>query len=473
MNNMKQYIPIICLSILSVSWTGYIPEHGQNNETYDEVAQKLTDDQLLDTIQYYTFKYFMDGAEPNSGLARERYHMDGIYPQNDKHIVTSGGSGFGIMALIVGMEREFITREEGLTRFQKIMGFLEKADRFHGVCPHWWDGETGKVRPFSQKDIGGDVVETSYLAQGLYTMKQYLNSDVPKEKELRERIDEFIDVIEWNWHEQESNVLYWHWSPEYNWEMAHEIQGYNECLITYVMAASSKEYAIRSETYHEGWARGGDISGRNEKYGLVLGLNHNGNNEYGGPLFWAHYSYLGLDPRNLEDRYADYWQHNVNHVLIDYRYCLENPNGFKGYGENCWGLTASYSVNGRVFKVNKKRQVKIANTYPIGYTGHCPTNDVGVISPTAALSSMPYTPEKSLKAARYFYEELGDRLMGPYGFYDAFSLEYEWFPQRYLAIDQGPIVVMIENYRSGLLWKLFMQNTEVQEGLKRLGFETN
>ena len=232
--------------------------------------------------------------------------------------------------------------------------------------------------------------------------------------------------------------------------MNHHVRGYNECMITYVMGASSNTHPVSNDAFHHGWARDGEIRGENYRYDLLLDLNHNGASEYGGPLFWSHYSYLGLDPRNLKDAYSDYWQHNVNHTLIDYYHCVENPHNYKGYGENCWGLSASYSLN--------------------GYSAHSPARDLGVISPTAALSSFPYTPEQSMKAARYFYDSLGTKLLGPYGFYDAFSLEDDWFPQRYLAIDQGPVVVMIENYRTGLLWDLFMSNEEVQNGLKKLGF---
>jgi len=410
----------------------------------------LTDEQLLDTIQYRTFQYFWDGAEPVSGLARERFHMDGVYPENDKHIITSGGSGFGLMALVVGMERGFISREEGVARLEQNILFLENSDRFHGVWPHWLNGETGKVKPFSRRDNGGDLVETAYLVQGLLTIRPYLDDSEPAEAALQERITALIDGVEWDWYQRDEPVLYWHWSPDLDWAMNHTIRGYNECLITYVLAASSKTHLITPEAYHQGWARAGAISGENYKYDLLLDMNHNGDKEYGGPLFWSHYSFLGLDPRNLKDSYSDYWQHNVNHVMIDYLHCVENPKGYAGYGEECWGLTASYSVN--------------------GYSAHSPARDLGVISPTAALASFPYTPEKSMKAARFFYDSLGTRLFGPYGFYDAFSLEYDWFPQRYLAIDQGPIVVMIENYRTRLLWDLFMSNREVQNGLKKLGF---
>jgi len=443
--------------------------NNSRKQSANNSIRELTDEQLLDSIQLSTFRYFWDGAEPNSGMARERFHVNGVYPQDDKHIVTSGGSGFGIMALVVGIERGFINREQGMERFGRIMNFLESADRFHGVCPHWWDGETGKMKPFSEKDNGGDLVETSYLVQGLLTLRQYLNLQDEEEKSLHKRISLFIDEVEWTWHEK-NHVLLWHWSPEYDFEMNHEIRGYNECLITYILAASSENYAISPETYHKGWARDGNIIGEHTKYGFSLQFDHNGSKEFGGPLFWAHYSFLGLDPRNLADRYADYWQENVNHTMINYSYCVDNPHNFAGYGKDCWGLTASYSINRKALEAPETDRKRLANQLLPGYMAHSPSNDVGVISPTAALSSFPYSPEQSLRAARFFYNTLGDKLVGMYGTYDAFSIQYDWYPERYLAIDQGPIVVMIENYRTGLLWDLFMQNEEISRGLERLGF---
>ena len=383
-----------------------------------QLRSNLSDEDLMTLVQKQTFQYFWDGAEPVSGMAPERIHLDGNYPQNDKTIVTSGGSGFGIMAILVGIERGFITREEGLERFEKIADWLEKADRFHGIYSHWLYGETGEVRPFGSEDDGVDLVESSFLFQGLLCVRQYFMDGNDREKQLAGKIDKLWREAEWNWYrgENKENVLIWHWSPNYGWKINHKILGYDECLITYVMAACSPTYPIQAEVYHEGWARKGEIKGGPTKYGYELALRHNGSPEYGGPLFWAHYSYLGLDPRNLEDEYADYWQHNKNHVLIDYEYCVENPKNYPGYGPNCWGLTASYSVR--------------------GYSAHKPGNDRGVISPTAALSSIPYAPEESLAAMRYFYEELGDSLWGDYGFFDAFSIRDEWFPKRYLAIDQ-------------------------------------
>jgi hypothetical protein len=413
----------------------------------------MSDDSLLTLVQYRTFQYFWAGAEPVSGMARERFHVDGIYPENDKNVITSGGSGFGLMTILAGIGRGFISRAEGLTRFQKMIVFLQNADRFHGAWPHWLYGETGKVKPFSTKDNGGDLVETAYLVQGLLTVRQYFKDGNEAEKKLAEDIDKLWKEVEWSWFTKGGeDVLYWHWSPDYGWEMNFPVKGYNECLILYILAASSPTYPIPVEAYHRGWARGGEIKTNIEKYGYILELKHNGAEEYGGPLFWSHYSYLGLNPKNLKDQYADYWQHNINHTLINWQWCVRNPKDYAGYNEKCWGLTASYSVN--------------------GYAAHAPgdTDDLGVISPTAAISSIPYTPEQSLNAIRYFYDHYGEKVWGQYGFYDAFSEQNNWYPQRYLAIDQGPEVVMIENYRTGLLWKLFMSCQEVKEGLNKLGF---
>jgi hypothetical protein len=413
---------------------------------------KLSDDELLTLVQKQTFKYFWDGAEPTSGLARERIHEDGEYPENDQNVITTGASGFGVMAILVGIERKFITRQEGLQRFQKIVDYLGKADRFHGAWPHWMQGETGKVKPFGQKDNGGDLVESAFLMQGLLCVRQYFANGNAEEKALAARINKLWEEVEWDWYRNGKNVLYWHWSPTYAWEMNFPVKGYNECLIMYVLAASSPTHTIPAEVYHQGWARNGDIKANVEMYGFKIPLDHQGAKGSVGPLFWAHYSYLGLDPRGLKDRYADYWEHNRNHTLIHRAYCIDNPKGFKGYGENAWGLTSSYS--------------------PKGYDGHSPNNDLGVIAPTAALSSFPYTPKESMQVIRYLYDQLGDKLWGSYGFYDAYSETQNWFPKRYLGIDQGPIVVMIENQRSGLLWNLFMSCPEVQSGLKKLGFES-
>jgi len=398
----------------------------------------ITDDELLDLIQEKTFRYFYDFSEPNSGMARER--------NNSGSIVTMGGSGFGIMALIVAMERGFVTRQDGLEHLKKVLNFLETCDRFHGAWPHWLNGTTGKVIPFTTKDDGADLVETSFMVQGLITMRQYLDPQIQDEQVLINRINLLVDSVEWDWFTRGQNVLYWHWSPDYDWAMNLKIQGYNETLITYVLAASSNTHTIAPEVYHEGYAQSGAIVNGNTFYGYVLPLGW----DYGGPLMFTQYSYLGLDPRNLQDEYANYWQQGVNMSLINWAYCVDNPKNYVGYSEVSWGLTASDN--------------------PWGYGVHYPKNDLGVITPTAAVSALPYTPEQSMNAIHHFYYILGDKLWGEYGFYDAFDVTEGWWADSYLALDEGPIVCMIENYRTGLLWDLFMSAPEVQQGLDKLGF---
>lgn len=446
---MRLFIIIVAVSLSLIACNVQTKKEEIKDSPEAELV-KVTDDVLMDSVQKQTFNYFWDGAEPNSGMAPERIHMDNIYPSNDKHIVTTGGTGFGLMAILVGIERGFITKDQALERYEKIVAFLEKADRFHGAWPHWIDGTTGKVKPFSAKDDGGDLVETAFLIQGLLTVKEYFKNDTDRGKQLSGRIQKLWEEVEWDWYTKGENVLYWHWSPKFNWEMNFPVGGYNECLIMYVLAAASPTHPISKEVYEQGWARKGDIKSGTELYDLETVLDHYEHDESPvGPLFWAHYSYMGLNPKELKDQYGDYWKLNKNHALIHYRHSISNPSNHKGYSDECWGLTSSYSMN--------------------GYAGHRPGNDLGVISPTAALSSMPYTPDESIKFLRFMYEKQ-DSLIGKFGPYDAFSFEHKWYLPRYLAIDQGPIPVMIENHRTGLLWDLFMKNEEVLNGLKKLGF---
>lgn len=423
-------------------------------ETQDEQGAFVPTDNdlaLLDKVQRQTFDYFWDGALPNSGLAAERIHMDGEYPSNDKHILTTGGSGFGLMAILVGVERGYITRDQALKRYIKVVDFLAKADRYHGAWPHWLDDNTGKTKAFSTYDDGGDLVETAFLIQGLLTVAEYFRGGNQQEQQLVNDIQKLYEEVEWDFYTKGENVLYWHWSENYQWKMNFPVGGYNECLIMYILAAASPTHPISKEVYEQGWARNGAITEDTTFYDLPTILDHyEHDGDPVGPMFWSHYSYLGLNPKGLKDQYADYWALNLNHALIQYRYCVDNPKGYQGYGENCWGMSSSYSMK--------------------GYAGHRPGDmDLGVITPTAALASMPYTPKESMQFLRYMYTEQ-DSLIGKYGPYDAFSLENDWYVPRYLAIDQGPIPVMIENYRTGLLWELFMRNKDVQNGLDKLGF---
>lgn len=402
---------------------------------------QLKDDALLEAVARQTFRFFWEGAEPASFLARDR-SAGSADPPGD--LVAVGGSGFGMMALIVAVERGWVARTDALVRLERMVAVLEGAERHHGAYPHFLHGETGKTIPFMPMDDGGDLVETALLMMGLLTVRQYLGSEAA----LVARITALFDAVEWDFYRNGQNVLYWHWSPRHGWVMNHSIRGWNETLIVYVLAAGASRQAIDRTVYEQGFCANADYRNGKDYHGVRLPLGP----ELGGPLFFAHYSFLGLDPHRLRDGHADYWLQNSAQVAINRAHCIANPGGFKGYNADCWGLTASDD--------------------PDGYNAHAPDNDNGTISPTAALSSFPYAPEACFAALRHFLSAHGERVWGRFGFTDAFNETRDWWADTFLAIDQGPIVVMMENYRTALLWKLFMAAPEVRRGLARLGFKS-
>jgi hypothetical protein len=429
------------------------------------IIKNLSDSALLEVVQRQTFRFFWHDAHPVSGLALERsntvlaeHYWDFINEAWDEPNFSKrkfgpdacaiGGTGFGIMSTIIAVERKWIGRDTAVRRLIKIADFLINADCFHGIYPHFMDGRTGKTIKFDRLDDAADLVETSYLLMGFLCAKEYFKSNDPREVYLRKRVDQMWGAANWNWHTNGQNKLYWHWSPNNGFDMNFPIWGWNECLITYVMAASSPNHAIAKDVYNGSWVGSGGFKNGKTYYGYVLPL---GNYDKGGPLFFEQYTFQGIDPNGLKDSLGiDYFEQVKNHTLINRAYCMENPKKFKGYAENCWGLTAGDSYK--------------------GYVAHCPDTDLGVIQPTAAISSMPYTPKESMEALRHFYYGLGDKIWSQYGFVDGFSIHHNWYAKSHLAIDQGPIIVMIENYRTGLIWKLFMNIPDIQKGLKKLGF---
>ncbi|MFA6831824.1 MAG: glucoamylase family protein [Bacteroidaceae bacterium] len=476
------YICLFTLAILTCSAScgsekGDTQSLPKKNDTIWPVYDNLSDNQLMDTIQYYSMQYFWDGAEPHSGLGRERIMLSNVYPNNDANIVTTGGSGFGLMALIVGTSRGWISRSEAINRFDRILTFLESSDRYHGAWSHWINGETGKTKPFSTKDDGGDLPETAMLAQGLICVQEYFKDGDALSQQISSRAQALWEGIDFKWYQHDQDWLYWHWSPNYGWEMNMPLRAYNETLIAYILGASSPDYQITKAAWDTGWYQNGAVIAPTTKYGITLPIKHAGNFSAGGPLFWAHYSYCGFNPMITHDAYVDYKTINTAHVMLNRAYCIANPKGYPGYGESLWGLTSSYSPSGyTIWESEGGRKTNISYNpsvlYP-GYASHNPDQDYGVISPTAALSSMPYAPTEVMKVARTIYEDLGNKAFRKYGPIDAFSMELDWFPEMYLAIDQGPIVCMIENYRTGLLWNLFMGNEEVKKGLDFLDITVN
>jgi len=401
----------------------------------------MSDDEMLTMLQEATFRYFWDYAHPISGLIRERY--------GSANTVTIGGSGFGVMAILVGIERGFISRQQGIERILKIINFLEgKADRFHGIWSHWLNGQTGKVIPFGTYDDGGDLVESSFMFEGLLTARKYFDQNNAQEDSIRSVITRLWEQAEFDWYRRTStsNFLYWHWSPNYAWQMNMQLAGWNETMIVYILGIASPTHGVPASLYANGWASRSYYKNGKYFYGYKLDVGW----DYGGPLFFAHYSFLGFDPRGKKDAYTNYFINNKNHTLIHREYAKANPKGMPGYNQLTWGMTASDD--------------------PFGYSVHEVSNDNGTISPTAALSSMPYTPTESIMTFKNFYSTYGNNLWGIYGFKDAFNVKENWYASSYLAIDQGPIIGMVENYRSQLLWNNFMKNTEIDSALKKIGF---
>ena len=423
---------------------------------------KLGDEELLEMVQEASFRYYWEGAHPEAGMALENR------PGNED-LVATGASGFGIMALVTGVERGFISREQGVRRMLKIVRFLEDADRFHGVWPHFLNGSTGEVIPlFGKFDNGGDLVETSFLMQGLLTARQYFDRDTDSEQLIHQKITRLWETVEWDWYRKntDSDFLYWHWSPDWGWRINHKLIGWNETMITYLLAIASPTHSIPADMYYSGWASQSEEAVQYRRaWGKTKKGDHYANNETfygytldvgvgsGGPLFFTHYSFMGFDPRGIEDKYTNYFENNRTIALINRAYCMDNPLNRQGYGEEGWGLTASDG--------------------PWGYQPHEPAMhmDTGTLTPTGAISSFPYTPEESMKALKYFYREHGDRLWGIYGFRDAINMDENWVAPLYMGLNQAPMTVMIENHRTGLIWNLFMSNPEISPMLKGIGFK--
>ncbi len=433
------------------------------SETASAQTHELSDDELLTMLQEAAFAYYWDGAEPHSGMAYENV-------PGDDRIVATGASGMAICALIVGVNRGFITRAQGLGRIEKMVSFLETAPRYHGAWSHYMDGATGKTMPvFGMLDDGGDLVETSFLMQGLLAARQYFNGASEREHRVYEQITRLWETVEWDWYRENANgrYLYWHWSLQWSFEIHHPLIGFNETMVTYLLSMASPTHGVPAEMYYSGWAsqEQGAQNYRQGWSGTTDGNHYaNGHTYYGikldvgagpgGPLFFTHYSFLGFDPHQLRDLYtASYFENNRNIALINRAYCIANPKHYMGYGPDAWGLTASDT--------------------PAGYEPSAPDekDDHGTMTLTGALASFPYTPDASMQALKHYYRDLGGELWGIYGPRDAYNPTAGWVSPIYMGLNQAPIVVMVENYRTGLVWKNFMANPEIQEMLKKLDAE--
>jgi hypothetical protein len=398
-------------------------------------------------VQEASFQYYWAGAEPHSGMGRES-------TPGDPDLIAVGGSGFGIMALVVGADRGFAPREEVVDRMLRITNFLAHADRFHGAWPHFLSGRTGHILDtFGLYDDGADIVETSFLMEGLLAARGYFTRDTPKERQLRDEITGLWRGVEWDWFNAtpKHDALYWHWSPDFGFYIANRVGGWNETLMPYLLGIASPTHSIPASLYYTGWAQDGNASRKYatsvDLYGIHLSVaDPNGTT---GPLFFTHYSFMGFDP-HVRDKYADYFVNNRNMSLIQQKYAIENPHHYLGYGADDWGMSAV--------------------TGPHGYRAyHPPSTDDGTIAPTAAMGAYAYVPDASLLALKHFYRDLGAQTWDVYGFRNAFNQTEDWYSPDELALNQAPQTVMIENGRTGLIWKSFMSNREMPAMLKAIG----
>lgn len=401
----------------------------------------LDDAALRDRVAQASALYFLDGSHPHSGMARER--SAGDFGYDVAETVSTGGTGFGLLAQIVAAERGWRPRRDVLDRVARVLGFLETADRFDGVFPHFLNGATGRVLPFMPGDDGGDLVETAFLMLGLLGAAAFFQN----EPWLDARVQVLFDAVNWAAHLREDGALRWHRHPgRPRADDFIPILGWNEAFPVFVLAAGARRHPIPAATYHQSWAAAPAFRNGRRYGGITLPLGP----DWGGPLFLSQYPFLGIDPRGLRDRYADYGRQARAHALVNRLHCLRNPHGWVGYGPELWGLTASDD--------------------PAGYVAHAPTEDTGTITPSAALASFPFAPVEAMPVLRHLHDDLGDRLWGEAGFVDAFNPTQDWVAESRLAIDQAPIVIGLENHRSGLIWRLVSGRPEVRRGLRALDF---
>jgi len=434
---------------------------GKNNVSFSDwspivsaTAHKGTGDILLTEIQEASFRYFYDFRHPVSGLAREKTpfrkieSIDELTPnyvgriRGLRNLCTTGASGMGMFNLIVGVERGFITRQEGIDWSLQMLRFLDtEADHFHGAFSHWLDGGTGETYHFAGiEDNGADIVETAFMASGFIVLREYFRGDSRDEREIRRLSDSLWRGIEWDWFVTEKSrggSLFWHWSPQYGWDKNHSVRGFNEAQIVYILALASPTHAVEPRSYYQGWMHKNYGQKRTE-FGVPMSLGRG----LGGPLFFTHYSYLGFDPKSISYEGQSYFEHFQKFCEVQVKYAESKADRFKGYGP-LWGLTSS---------TDRK-----------GYAGHAPgSRDNGTIAPTAAISSMPYLPEESLEFLELLYVKYAELLWRDFGFTDAFNLSQNWTAETLIGIDAGPIAPMIENHRSGLCRKIFMRAPEIK-----------
>lgn len=437
---------ILAIAILLTSCTD-TPGFNQGVESGEAVANDNTYSPakvrfILDSQQKKMIDFFMSGADQTSGMCLNSSQWGGT--------MTTGATGMGFMNIITGVERGWISREEGLDQILKVVKFLDKADRYHGSWSHWY-GTDGKTKPFGNQIVAGEIVETAFVMTGLIAAKEYFNGSDTKEVELRNYVDKFWNEIDWS-NFVHNDKLYWIWHSDKAGDKAYEhaLTGWNETLIVYILALAAPEgHNISPDVYQKCWQSNGGIYRENQKvYGYEQPLGRPANME---GLFLAQYSFLGLDPRHMADQYINYWNHVTAYTMINRHYCVYEAPESHGYSETDWGITACEGAGPAT-----------------EYKGRTPSNDDGVLCTSASVSSFPYTPFYCAQVLLNLNQNWSF-MNGKYGFKTSYHPASGKASSYYLGMEHAPQAVMIENYRSGLLWNLVMRNGHIKKGFELAG----
>jgi hypothetical protein len=424
-----------------LSKAGQVVDSGDWSDVVSAVSLPFERNGFVSEVQEAAVRFYFEEAHPVSGLSQE-----GAPGWGDTSAV--GSTGMGMANIIVGVHRGFVTREQGVALALKMLRFLDqKTETQAGAFAHWMDGTTGAARKFGSNGTAADLVETSFLIQGAILLREYFNGSSAEEREIGAIATRLAAEVQWPQFmvdQPTGPVMMWHWDSVVGpGELP--IRGFHEGMMPYILGIGSQTYPIPAKSFYTGWYHPQHQLGTTR---TDFGIEHGLGRGIGWPLFFAHYSHIGFDPRVIRYKGKTYFEHFVDATKVHEAYARSRASEFKGY-DTVWGLAAS--------------------TSPDGYKAHRPgKDDSGTIATTAALSSMPYLPDAVLNCMESMYLDYGSRIWGCYGFYNAFNPTRDWVGEKYIGIELGPIAPMIENHRSGLLWRLFMQAPEVQRALERL-----
>lgn len=427
----------------------------------DSVKSKI-ESPFLDSLSERTFHYFWDLADPVSAQVPDRWPSESFS--------SIAATGFGLTAYLVGVERGYITRQQAAERVLKTLKFLQDAPKgdsksgvigFRGFFYHFIDMRTG----LRFKEVELSTIDTGLLMAGILSCQTYFDGDNNTENQIRAIADALYRAVEWDWALNDKKCMSMGWNPESGFLDA-QWKGYNEAMVLLVMALGSPTHPIPEGSWQE-WTK----TYKWGKYYDQEMVNF-------GPLFGHQYSHMYIDFRGIQDAYMkekgiDYFENSRRATYANRAYCINNPSGFTGYSENVWGLTACDGPG------NEGKSDP--NISFMGYSARGAAKwyvvDDGTIAPTAAGGSIPFAPEICIPALEEMHNKYGSMIYDKYGFKDAFNLSFPrtdgqhgWVDQDYLGIDEGPIVIQIENYRNELVWNLMKKNPYIVDGLKKAGF---